>query len=282
MPLPIRILVRTDIDWSRMDADGFQAQDDPTRPLTFIRSPAATAALALWDRVYDLDFFAYRGELQRIAYGTFAAVGADAVTRGFADFERWWDEPGDEIVVPMDDDDWLYPQLPEIAGHFVDGIDVVLWYLLDLGIDDDGAMAWRSRILPCVFPNNFAVRKSFLQTNFTAEDAKAILAHHSTANERLADLFGIGQETMTAWGHRPLHHPRVVHLHGHQSLKITHVGSLFVLVDTMRRDDPVRFLRAIDLRTPQPLPASAEVVAAELDELDQVWAALRSDSDRTA
>src|SRR5215475_6734801 len=109
MSARVRVIIRSRVAWQEMDRSDFSAQDDPTRPLTFIRSPLAEAALDVWDEVFALNFFAYRAALRDIAWTSVAASGADDISVGFDDFDSggfdaWLNDPTEEIIVALDDD----------------------------------------------------------------------------------------------------------------------------------------------------------------------------------
>lgn len=274
----MRIVVRTDVDWRAMDGDAFHAQGERTRPLPFIRSKRAARALELWDRVFALDFYSYRAELQELAHATFAAAGADEVTIGIdgfdGGFEAWWSHPADEVVVPIDDDDWLFGGLSQLGEHFTDGVDVALWLVSSLSHDPRArAMAWQVLMVPCALSTNFAVRKSFLKEAFTPEAAKLVLAHHDRANERIADVLGLHGPPVHG-KFRSLEHPRAAYVPRYFSLKHGHVGSIQFLVRAMNRDDPEAFLRGIDLRVPRPVPDHLAGLEPMCDALEELWARL--------
>jgi hypothetical protein len=271
----VRILVRTDVDWRRMERAEFLSQSNPTRPLAFI----STDPLDLWERAFEMDFFQYRAQLQDLAFSTVHKAGADSVSVGFDDFESWWESSDEEIVVPIDDDDLLMGPLTRLACEFADDVDVALWPRATLGLAEDGSMGWSCPKTRCIFATNCALRKSFLRRHFGRDEAVQILANHALANERIGDALGVPPEDTALPGFRRLRHPRVAFLRQSFSLKNGHVGSIQLLVQTMRREDPVGFLRGLTLDVQRPIPTYAQPLAEQVQELQDVWAALRTEGE---
>jgi hypothetical protein len=270
----VRILVRTDIDWRRMDRAEFLNQSDPTRPLAFI----SAEALDLWERAFEMNFFWYRAQLQDLAFSTFHKAGADSVTVGFDHFESWWEMSDEEIVLPIDDDDLLMGPLTGLAREFADDVDVVLWPRATLGLADDGSMGWSCPETRCIFATNCALRKSFLRHHFGRDEVVQILADHALANERIGEVLGVPPEDTALPGFRRLRHRRVAFIPQSFSLKNGHVGSIQLLVQTMRREDPIGFLRGLSLKVQRPIPDYAERLAEQVSTLEDVWVSLRTDS----
>ena len=231
--------------------------------------------LDLWDRAFGTDFFSYRAQLQDLAYGTFAAAGADAISRGFGDFDAWWDDPDEQIVVPMDDDDFLMGPLRDLVPAFTQEVDVALWPRAALALQDDGTMGWQSPILYCIFATNSALRLSFLRRHFTRDEAVEILADHSLANERIADVLGVHHDDIAMPGFRRLKHPRVSLLPKWYSLKNGHVGSIQLLKQTLQRPDPVGYLKSRTLDVQHPRPVQVASLAPQIGALAEIWASMR-------
>jgi hypothetical protein len=266
-----------------MDREKFAAQDDPSRPLGFIRSPRASEAVALWDRTFASSFFAYRAALQDLALETSLETGVERTTVGFDDFTReggfdaWLRSEVDELVIAIDDDDLLKPNLAEVAEAFTDDIDVVLWPREALEVRASGEMRWHRAALRVVFSTNCCLRKSYLARHFDGARAWRILSNHRLANEHLADICGIAPDETTVHGFRKLVHPGVRFLSSGFSIKNGHPGSIQFLVDAAMRDaDPVEFLRSLDLRVPHPMPGYATSLGHTIDALGAIWVGLAS------
>ena len=273
-----RILVRTDVDWSRMDRRAFLAQRDPTRPVAFVSSPP----LDLWDEVYRTDFFDYRAQLQEVAYGSFRRAGADALSFGLADLDEWWDDPTEELVVPMDDDDLLSGPLEGLARRAHRRRRRPPVAPGDHPVKEDGSMGWRRPEMRCIFATNCALRKSFLRRHFDRDGLLRVLADHRAANDAVGDVLGVDAADFVLPGFRRLRHPRVGFVAHEWSLKNGHVGSIQQLQQALGRDDPPAFLRGLGLEVQRPLPGWAEPFAPDIEALASVWSALRASVRQTA
>ena len=124
--LRLRILVRTDTDWSRMDEQRFVAQGDAALPLLFIRGSAKRGVLDIWNAAFGMTFFEYRARLQRIAFDCLSANPTAIISRGLHDLESWLYAPDDEIIAPIDDDDLYRPDLSSIVNSFT-GVNVAAY-----------------------------------------------------------------------------------------------------------------------------------------------------------
>jgi hypothetical protein len=279
--LPIRVLVRTNVDWRAMGPVEFAAQDDRTRPLEFILTSKARAAVELWDQVFDVDFFTYRAGLRDIAETALESAGADHLTVGFDDFatdggfEAWWSRGDDELVIAFDDDDLLTSDITRLTDGLSENAGVLIWPRTSLGVGADGGLAWGAATVRCILATNCAIRKSFLTSRFDPEEGQRILADHRRANDAVADTLDIDPDDFAVPGFRRLRHHQVTFVHEQPSVKLIHIGSIQFLVDAMRRPDPVGYLRSIDLRVPRPVPFHARVLAPQLAALDELWASLR-------
>jgi hypothetical protein len=275
--LPVRVLVRTRTDWRSMGRAEFEAQRGTTLPVRWIRFTAARDVLALWDAAFGIDFFTYRAEVRDIAAQTFASAGGQLLSEGFDDFDSyggfdgWWDADDDELLVPIDDDDFLQPDLGTLTAEFTDDVDVVLWPQSILSFSQhETSLAFAWAPLPFVLETNCAVRKSFVTRNFSREKAKKMLAHHPVANEKIADLLSVDGK-IGLGGLRMLDHPRIKFIAPCFGLYNAHVGSISFLAKALRRDDPLGFLRELDVSIPRPVPGYIEALGPALDALEGLW-----------
>jgi hypothetical protein len=281
MRTPIRIVVRTNTDWRGMGAAEFAAQGGPIVPTRWIRFTAAKDVFALWDAAFDIDFFTYRAEVRDIAVSSLTSAGADLISIGLDDFppyggfDRWWDTPDDELLVPIDDDDLFQPDLGALPGEFGDGIDLVLWPQSILSFNEhETSLAFRWAPLPLVLETNCALRKSFVTSHFSRDDAKEMLAHHPIANEKIADALGVNGKT--GFGRfRFLDHPRIKFIAPSFGLYNAHVGSISFLANALRRDDPLDFLTRLDFAVPRPVPDYVASLTAHVDALEGLWRSMR-------
>jgi hypothetical protein len=162
----IYIWVRETVDWANEQA--FRAQLDP----------AFAPRVDLWNATFDIPFHRFRHRVSEITQLNLSQV------RG-ASRARWETIPDGELVVPIDDDDWLAPDLGQVLEREQDrGFDGYRWtaswiespigpghrfYLLRRR-----ALPWTPEKWICS-SNNYAIVKS--------ETTKQLLASHVRASE---------------------------------------------------------------------------------------------------
>jgi hypothetical protein len=279
--LPVRLLVRTSADWRSMDAERFAAQADKTRPTQWIRYASRRDLIDVWDRAFTLPFLDYRAELAELAAETHARAGADLVSVGLgnvaphASYEQWWSSADDEAVVTIDDDDFFQPDLGALAAEFVEGVDLVLWPQAILRFNERRMLEFEWAPLPIVLQTNWAIRKSFLSANFPPADGRQMLAHHPIANEMLADLLGIDEESKVLYRFRNvLEDSRVRFIEPSYGLYNAHMGSISFLIRVLRdQPDPVAYLRSLDLAMP-PIPEYLAALKPYVERLGELWASM--------
>lgn len=238
MPLPTRILVRTDVDWERMGAGEFEKQDDPTRPLTFIQVAVSSGAIEKFERAFNFGFFAFRAEMKAIGTESVRAVAEARVMMGFAEFDDWLDDPEDELMFPIDDDDLFHPQL---ARHF-SGIGpetgVIVWNYAAFGHAPTASYAHAHGYEgPHLLSNNWGVRKSFLRSHFSREEARLCMADHGEMHRRLLRLYGVpvnAEKGLLAAMFARLEAPAVRLVDGNFSLHFFHPATLTQVVFAYR------------------------------------------------
>lgn len=248
MNLPVRILVRTNVDWRAMSRDDYREQRDETRPIMRIRATTRLGVMDLWEQVFSLGFFEYRHRLQQIGHESVRAAGADHISIGFDDFREWYATTDDEIIATIDDDDFLRSPIAELRDAFREDVDVVLWPQARVGYLNDASYRqidiWPFRH---ILQTNCAARKSFLQRHFSQPDVEQMLAHHPVANERVAKV--LAEESA------PIGLPRFVELDADRvrfiepcyGLYNVHVGSVAFLHRTLQMPDPVAYLERLEL-----------------------------------
>ena len=225
----LRILVRTDVDWGSMDVERFAAQDDPTRPLLFIRHALERDLIPMFRRIYGMDYFEFRGAIQRLAASRLAAVAGARVSVGFADFETWFHDPSDELVCPVDDDDIFHPGLVARLHALAPETELVIWKHAAVGYAPTqtraGVHRWNEHVL---FSNNWGIDKAYLRRLLPPDEARLFLSCHRTAQSRMAGVYGIPERLdQGGFGHFvELEHERLRFLDEFLSLQLFHVGSL--------------------------------------------------------
>lgn len=273
--LPLRIVVRTKPDWSRMDAASFASQDDPTLPLRFIHQANRRRVLDVWNQAFRIGFFHYRAELQEIASRSHHDVPNVLITEGLADVESLLRSAGEEIIVPTDDDDFFRPALSRVVEAFTPETNVVIWPFLTMAFTPDtGRRKFDLFPFSILGPNNCAIRKSYL-ARFQPNEAKMMLANHSKANNAIAEHLQIADDAKPILGLRILNHPSVRVTSEVLSLYNAHVGSIsFLLQDALKAPAPVAFLRNLDHTSAIELPPDAKPFAPYVRQLEKLTSRL--------
>jgi hypothetical protein len=253
---PLRILVRSDVDWDRMSDAAFVAQDDDKRPLFHIHGALRRDVLDVWRRSFPIDFFVYRGLVRRIAQQTLERAGADAISFGFGDFSHWYGNDEDEIIAPIDDDDFYSPRLREVRDAFTPNTDIVVWTHARVGFLDLSPIRSCQLIpVPVLCTNNWAVRKSFMRRVFDVDEAMQVFAHHRKGNNLIARKLGLPAWTPQAVGLTFLFHRRVRLVEQVYAAYNEHPGSIAFLARLLHESEGgASKLSALDLNTRAFLP----------------------------
>lgn len=271
MSLPIRILVRTNIDWAAMTEEQFVAQQDPHRPINWIRATGQQGIFEHWNTAFDITFFEYRRRLQEIALQSARAAEPDVLTLGLDDFDDWFDDGDDELIVAMDDDDFVGVDVRTAADHVTDETNIVIWPHVHVGFIDgtnERTESWAP--FRQLLPLNSAIRKSYLAENFDREDVKMMLAHHPIGNRIIAEQLGIAASD-TKGTLTELDHPSVALIGSVHGLYNVHVGSIFFLQGILRSPDPVAALRALELTAPIELPVHIAAFEPYVRAFEAIW-----------
>lgn len=184
----------------------------------------------VFERVYGVDYFRYRAELQRIAQSSLEAVEGAIITAGFEDFEDWFYDDTEEFVFPIDDDDLFAPNLADALSDISDDTALVVWPHAKAGfVEFKPPPAVKRKKNPTLDPNNWGVRKSFVRETLTLDDAKLFFARHMVAQEhtvRTLDIASKRDAPSKATKFQPLFHPRVKVPPEAFGLNYMHPGSL--------------------------------------------------------
>ncbi len=239
-----------------MTREKFEAQSEPTRPIRWIRWTTRAGIFDVWDRAFALSFFEYRRRLAALARENHLAAEGVAVTVGLDDVESWLRAPGDEILVPTDDDDFVRADLARVAEAFDDRTKVVLWPVLGCGfVGPERRRGVYVDWLPLLNMNNCAVRKSYLLEHFSTEEIVQMLAHNHVASRRIAQQLGLPDDedkkvsTLT-----PLVHPAVRGVDHRFTMYNVHPGSVSFMHRVLKAPDPVAALRQLELDRAVRLP----------------------------
>jgi hypothetical protein len=191
-----------------------------------------------WDEIFGLDFFAFRSELDRISKANLASVHDATVTVGLQDFSSWYRTDEDEMIYPIDDDDYFHPGLASTAPEEEDATALVFWPHVQYTYLPNGSPGLTTLPLQTLLTNNWGVRKSFLKRQFAEEDARQILSNHALAASEIASALGIERPAQSAgWWAVPLRGDSIRFLSSSYGLSLKHVGSLLRLLRAVENDD---------------------------------------------
>jgi len=104
--MDILICMRKTIDWTALNCDNFLSQED-----CYLSDSITTIApiVKKWNEFYGLSYFDYRAKVKEIAQQSLFATGLPIVSMyDAADCEN-------TLLVPVDDDDWVAPDLKDIV-----------------------------------------------------------------------------------------------------------------------------------------------------------------------
>lgn len=249
--IPLRIVVRTDTPWATMTVDQFVNQKSPKTPYEFIR--IGKVLIPAWEEATGRRYFEYRQEIKEKCEIALRATGIP-VNIGTDDID--W-ESDDEALIPIDDDDIVFPSVASIASRFTDNINLAIWrrvtnYLGEQRLENP---AFGGQLDTC----NWAIRKSFLKS-FGYSDRVSILARHWHAagilHPRLggkpkpSDLLGRAiKATSFRTAGVMLKHSSIIELDEIHSVYYLHTGSISFLAHKIRDHvkDPVNYIRKLPL-----------------------------------
>jgi hypothetical protein len=208
LPVRIHIAVRRTLNWS--DLAEVEAG----------LVPAFRAKYDMWNATLTMPYHEFRQRLTAIAEESFRAVTGVTVS-------SWNDVPDEDIVVPVDDDDWFHPEMsahlrrafdPQATGYLWTRAALEYRPLLARVRARLGRLVGRRPRFTCA-TNNYALR--------LPQDQRETLRAHTTASEhfdaagsrivRLAATLGIqnrslASQTTLAWGHPAIERRSLVHL----------------------------------------------------------------------
>lgn len=276
MTLPVRVVVRTDVDWSSLGEASFAAQSEPDRPLAFIRAAAARGMPAAFRAATGVELFAYRGELAAITASWHATLPGVRVTRGLAGLEDWLFAPGDELLVPTDDDDLFSPRLSTLGDAIAPGADLILFPHVAAGhVDFERRPRVERSWARVLFTNNWGVRRSWL-ASLGAERARTVLADHRAAQIQALRRLGVAfDETPLGFPLEPLVGDAVQTVEECLSVDYMHPGSLQMFLTLSDGGRAARPYDALDLEAPLEIPPEIAWARGPLGALHGSLARLR-------
>lgn len=174
------IAVRSCPDYKNLSGDAFANQlNEPYKPKTELQIFIANNIMELWDKSFKMNFLNYRHSLASISMNNYKATGCK-ILKGYLEFLDWYESDEDGIVVPIDDDDYLSPDLANLVNEFDDDSNVVVWphYVLHSVTRLHFGNTTGSRL----HSNNWAVRKSYLKTLDDKQARQLVLLSHAHAD----------------------------------------------------------------------------------------------------
>ncbi len=243
MRLPIRILCRTDIDWKSVArAERSTTRDGrpvrvlprpssaPSGLLRFLESLEEKHVLDVWDEYFAVGLLTLRDELNRISRENLSFVRQARFTVGFSDFPAWFEADEDEMIYPIDDDDYFHSELASTAPDVTDETALVFWPHTAYTYDDNGFPILARRAVRTLLSNNWGIRKSFLKEQFTEQEVRRILTDHAYAAMEVARRFGARRPARHEnWWEIEIQGPRASFLSESYGVSLVHVGSLLRL-----------------------------------------------------
>jgi hypothetical protein len=104
------IVVRKTLDWDQIKTmDDFEEHCGFRQVLPYVE---------IWNRVLNMPYWEYRSALKRIAQKSLRNTGLDIISPDNIPEEK------DHIIIPIDDDDWLSPEIKDIVPPLFEGSEV--------------------------------------------------------------------------------------------------------------------------------------------------------------
>jgi len=242
----LRIVVRTDTDWSNMTMSKFLNQTEFQSPREFVRT--GKELLPAWEQATGYNYFLYREYVRRVCFTKLQEIGLP-ITIGSNRVD--WDSQ-DEFLIPIDDDDILLPSVTSIVGHIDASVNLVIWQRITnyLGNERLENPSFGGQLDTC----NWAIRKSFL-SQWSAADRLQILSRHWLAAGILSpklggkaapkDLMGRAKKALTfRTAGIYLRHPSITVINEKHSIYYLHSASISFLSNKFK-DEGSDFAKVI-------------------------------------
>lgn len=250
---PLRIVIRTCAPWETMTHESFAAQKEFWTPYRFVQK--TKSLITIWEQATGVSYFRYRGMIRDKCENLIRSIGLP-VTVGVPKVN--WDSE-DEFLIPVDDDDVLYPSVRSIVDAISSKTNIVIWNRVTnhLGKTRNEKHS-RGFLDTC----NWAIRKSFLK-QFTQVERDTVLAKHWIAASVLEVKLGGKPKKKVDLLSRAvamtvvrtegviLKHPSIVQLNECHSVYYLHSGSISFLGHKMKdeavKEDPIEYFRKLPL-----------------------------------
>ena len=179
--MKVVIALRSCPNYSDLSESNFAEQlDHPYKPKVELNVFIANNILDLWKKSFAMSYIEYRKRLCEIARENIKSTGCE-ILHWYEEFIRWYSkDPEDAIIVPVDDDDFFFPDLQKLESYYKHNTSCTYWNNSTLhsitkfhyGFSDN----------PYFASNTFSIRKSYLKT---LDDKQArflvLLSHRHTS-----------------------------------------------------------------------------------------------------
>jgi len=248
--LPIRIVVRTNTPWEKMSIEDFYAQRDPMLTPMARAEVKRPSYIRNWEEAYKRSFCMYRAMCRDACMQRHKEVKADSITLGVQNLPI----DGDEILLPIDDDDAYDVGIAErLREAFIGGVNLVVWPRRTNFLGKLRVEPFTRYLDTC----NWAIRKSFA---LSFSEWPTVLAYHWIGSniigerfqhiEKATSLMMMAKAHMKpALGNIPLRHPSMIELDTPLSTYYMHTGSIsFSQGKKMApHSDIIQYLRTLPL-----------------------------------
>jgi len=192
MSVPVVLYLRSNIDWRTMTDARFAGQRDDvtsTQPMSTDRLEKLIRSVRMWNDVFPVSYFEYRQRLREIAELNWLRMRGICVVIREQQFHSLFDQWGQCIVLPVDEDDWFHPDLAERLPQLFDpAVDVYHWddFLYRpvpfLGQEPDHEPIRRRKWASSFGTNSYAIASTSLR-KLTPVLRQQVLLHHEAAGE---------------------------------------------------------------------------------------------------
>jgi hypothetical protein len=185
----LHIHCRTDVNWAAMTLESYRGQVASVNLTGSVLGKVKDGrVIEVWQEAYWLDYFAYRATLKQTCRDFIVEHVASRNNVRYGSVNGYDDST---IVVPVDDDDVIAPQVYQVIDYFNDPtVNIVTWNR-DTSYHGKPPVTERQRYY--LDTCNYAIRTTFLQT-FNIEDQSVILNRHQFANRIVQLRMGIAND----------------------------------------------------------------------------------------
>jgi hypothetical protein len=233
-----------------MTPEQFGQQRGPGQPANFIRWVNKLKLHEFWAESFSMPFFEFRRRLQELARSNLDSVREARISTGLANLDAWINSAEDELIFPVDDDDWFSPDLCELGAIDPD-VAMVVWPPAQLVYrPEDYRPILRQLPSSALMTNNWGIRKSFLRKHFDRNTIRRILARHADASYAVAAALGTRRQDLPAqFKDVKIQGRGVISLPNSAGLSLKHLGALTVLLPILKNADPVAEIRSVDFES---------------------------------